>query len=61
MSIIKLKFLSYEVLYPLCVSSVTKNLCILHIATHNHISTSSTVGIQLHVLALYFGNLQVVI
>ena len=36
-------------------------LCITHTVKHNYISPSSTVGIQLHVSALYFGYLQVVI
>ena len=41
---------------------ITKNfLCITHTVEHNYISPSSTVGIQLHVSALYVGHLQVVI
>ena len=36
-------------------------LCITHTVQHNYISPSSTVGIQLHVSALYVGHLQVVI
>ena len=36
-------------------------LCITHTVEHNYISPSSTVGIQLHVSALYVGHLQVVI
>jgi len=36
-------------------------LCIIHAVEHNYISPSSTVGIQLHVSALYVGHLQVVI
>ena len=36
-------------------------LCITHTVEHNCISPSSTVGIQLHVSALYVGHLQVVI
>ena len=35
-------------------------LCITHTVEHNYISPSSTVGIQLHVSALYVGLLQVV-
>ena len=35
--------------------------CITLTVEHNYISSSSTVGIQLHVLALYVGHLQVVI
>jgi len=36
-------------------------LCITHTVEHNYISASSTLGIQLHVSALYVGHLQVVI
>jgi len=36
-------------------------LCITHTVEHNYISPCSTVGIQLHVSALYVGHLQVVI
>ena len=36
-------------------------LCITHTVEHNYISPSSTVGIQLHVSAVYVGHLQVVI
>jgi len=36
-------------------------LCITHTVEHNYISPSSTVGIQLHVLALYADHLQIVI
>ena len=36
-------------------------LCIIHTVENKHISPSSTVGIQLHVSALYVGHLQVVI
>ena len=44
------------------VATITKNyLCISHTVGHNYISSSSTVGIQLHVSALYVGHLQVVI
>ena len=35
-------------------------LCITHTVKHNYISPSTTVGIQLHVSALYVGHLQVV-
>ena len=43
-------------------SSITNNfLCITHTVEHNYISPNSTVGIQLHVSALYVGHLQVVI
>jgi len=36
-------------------------LCITHTVEHNYISSSSTVGIQLYVSALYVGHLKVVI
>jgi len=36
-------------------------LIFTHTVEHNYISPSSTVGIQLHVSALYVGHLQVVI
>ena len=36
-------------------------LCIIHTVEHNYISPSSTVGIQLHVSALYVAYLLVVI
>jgi len=36
-------------------------LCNTHTVEHNYILPSSTVGIQLHVSALYVGHLQVVI
>ena len=40
---------------------LTKNFCVLHnTVEHNYISPSSTVGIQLHVSALYVGHLQAV-
>ena len=52
----------FEVRHPRCVGSITKNfLCITHTVEHNYISSSSTVGVQLHVSALYVGHLQVVI
>jgi len=55
-------YCDFEVRHPRCVGSVTKIfLCITHIVEHNYISSSSTVGIQLHVLALYVGHLQAVI
>ena len=39
----------------------TKNYCVLHnTVEHNYISSSSTLGLQLHVSALYVGHLQVV-
>jgi len=40
---------------------ITIILCITHTVEHNCISLSSTVGIQLHVSALYVGHLEVVI
>ena len=45
---------------PLCWFSNKELLCITHTVEHNYISSSSTVGIQLHVSALYVGHLQVV-
>ena len=36
-------------------------MCITHTVEHNYISPSSTVGIQLHVSALYVGHLEIVI
>jgi len=38
---------------------LTKNLCITRRVEHNYISPSRTVGMQLHVSALYVGHLQV--
>jgi hypothetical protein len=44
-----------------CGNMITKKFCVLHNTfEHNYISPSSTVGIQLHVSALYVGHLQVV-
>ena len=41
--------------------AITKNSCVLHnTVEHNYISSSSTLGLQLHVSALYVGHLQVV-
>ena len=56
-----MSFGNFEVRHPRCVGSITKNFCITHTVEHNYISPSSTVGIQLHVSALYVGQLQVVI
>jgi len=36
-------------------------LCITHTVEHNYTSPSSTVGLQLHVSALYVGHIQVLI
>jgi len=44
-----------------CYEKCQPLLCITHTVEHNYISPSSTVGIQLHVSALYVGHLQVVI
>ena len=53
---------SFEVRHPPCVGSITNNFCVLHNEVeHNSISPSSTLGLQLHVSALYVGHLQVVI
>jgi hypothetical protein len=58
----KLTIDNFEVRHPRCVDSITKNfLCITQTVEHNYISPSSTLGIQLHVSALYVGHLQVVI
>ena len=46
---------------PLCWFNNKEFLCITLTVEHNYISPSSTVGIQLHVSALYVGHLQVVI
>jgi len=46
---------------PLCWFNNKEFLCITHTVEHNYISSSSTVGIQLHVSALYVGHLQVAI
>jgi len=47
---------------PNILMLITKNFsCITLKVEHNYISSSSTVGIQLHVSALYVGHLQVVI
>jgi len=50
--------------YKVCdyeVCDYKEFLCITHTVEPNYISPSSTVGIQLHVSALYVGHLQVVI
>jgi len=41
------------------MKNIKLNLCITHTVEHNYISHSITVGIQLHVSALYVGHLQV--
>jgi len=47
-----------EVRHPRCVGSITKNFCVLHNEVeHNYILSSITVGLQLHVSALYVGHL----
>ena len=39
---------------------MAKNFCVLHNEVeHNYISSSITIGLQLHVSALYVGHLQV--
>ena len=54
-------FFNFEVRHPRCVGSITKNFCVLHNEVeHNYISSSITLGLQLHVSALYVGHLQVV-
>ena len=58
---IKLTMIFFEVRLPRCVGSTTKNFCILdNVVEHNYISSSITLGLQLHVSALYVGHLQVV-
>ena len=53
--------LNFEVRHPRCVGSIAKNFCVLHNEVeHNYISSSITLGLQLRVLALYVGHLQVV-
>ena len=52
----------FEARHPRCVASTAKNFCVLHNEVeHNYISSSITLGLQLHVSALYVGHLQVVI
>ena len=46
---------------PLCWFYNKEFLCITHRVEHNYISPSSSVGIQIHVSALYVDHLQVVI
>ena len=53
---------SQKMWYQVVLVKITKNLCVLYIQSNTiYISPSSTVGIQLHVSALYVGHLQVVI
>ena len=62
---LKFKALSLNIIYVVGfrMAKLYKKefLCITHTVEHNYISPSSTVGIQLHVSALYVGHLQVVI
>ena len=52
---------NFEVRHPRCVGSIAKNFCVLHNEfEHNYISSSITLGLELHVSALYVGHLQVV-
>jgi len=51
----------YRVRQKLLLFTNKELLCITHTVEHNYISPISTVGIQLHVSALYVGHLQVVI
>ena len=54
-------FRNFEVRHPSCVGSIAKNFCVLHTEVeHNYILSSITLGLQLHVSALYVGRLQVV-
>ena len=42
------------------LAGMAKNFCVLHNEVeHNYISSSITIGLQLHVSALYVGHLQV--
>ena len=51
----KLEINNFEVRHPRCVGSMTKKfLCITHTFEHNSISPSSTVGIQLVVVLVYY-------
>ena len=53
---------NFEVRLSRCVGSITRIfLYVTHTVKHNYISPSSTVGIQLHVSAIYVDHLQVVI
>jgi len=52
---------NFEVVIPVVFNNDNFFLCITHTVEHNYISPSGTVGIQLHVSALYVGHLQVVI
>ena len=54
--------IDFELRHPRFVGSITtKKNCFAHTVEHNYISPNSTVGIQLHVSALYVDHLQVVI
>jgi len=46
---------------PVMITFRNKEFSVLYTVEHNYISPSSTVGIQLHVSALYVGHLQVVL
>jgi hypothetical protein len=48
-------------MYFIALREASLKVYITHTVEHNYISPSSTVGIQLHVSALYVGHLQVVI
>jgi len=49
------------ILSPTKVEFIARSFCVLHNEVeHNYISPSITLGLQLHVSALYVGHLQVV-
>jgi len=54
---------NYTFTFTLAANFASDNefLFITHTVEHNYISPSSTIGIQLHVSALYVGHLQVAI
>ena len=53
--------LSNLIMWDEVSNSSNKDFCVLrNTVEHNYISSSSTLGLQLHVSALYVGHLQVV-
>ena len=54
------KLLFWDASSPLCWFNNKESLCTTHAVEHNYISSSSILGLQLHVSALYVGHLQVV-
>jgi len=51
----------FRCVIPMCWFNNKEFLWVTHTVEHNYISPSSTVGMQLHVSALYVDHLQVVI